>query len=106
MGAAASLELLTGLDMSSVHAHNTSLADAPLERLELPPHGSAIVTLDADEDVIERLMRAGVQTALRRPPSSAAEMRCSYGSNGLEVYRMQEQDSSNRSARNSAAPSC
>lgn len=65
VGAAASLELLAGLDTASVHAHDTGLADTFLDRVGLPPQGSAIVTLDADEDVVERLSRAGVRTAMR-----------------------------------------
>jgi selenocysteine lyase/cysteine desulfurase len=65
VGSAVSLELLAGLDMAAVRDHNVGLADALLDRLGLPPQGSAIVTLDAGGGAAERLTAAGVRTAMR-----------------------------------------
>ncbi len=65
VGAAVSLELLAGLDMAEVRAHNVGLADTFLGRLGLPPQGSAIVTVDAGVGVSERLAAAGVRRAVR-----------------------------------------
>jgi selenocysteine lyase/cysteine desulfurase len=65
VGAAVSLELLAGLDMATVRDHDVLLADTLLERLGLPPQGSAIVTLDAGGGASERLAAAGVRTAIR-----------------------------------------
>jgi selenocysteine lyase/cysteine desulfurase len=65
VGATVSLELLAGLDMEAVRAHNLGLADALLARLGLPSQGSAIVTLDATGGATERLEAAGVRTAIR-----------------------------------------
>ena len=65
VGAAESLELLAGLDVRQVHAHDVQLADALLDRLGLEPRGSAIVSLDADPAAAERLREAGVRTAVR-----------------------------------------
>jgi len=65
IGAAVSLELLAGLDGEAVRAHDVGLADALLERLGLPPQGSAIVTLDAAGGAAERLAAAGIRTAIR-----------------------------------------
>jgi len=64
-GAVVSLELLAGLDVEAVRAHNVGLADALLERLGLPAQGSAIVTLDAGGGASERLAAAGIRTAIR-----------------------------------------
>ncbi|MCA1710588.1 MAG: aminotransferase class V-fold PLP-dependent enzyme [Actinobacteria bacterium] len=65
VGAAVSLELLAGLDLEQVHAHDVRLADALLARLGLPAQGSAIVTLDAGSAAEQRLAAAGVRTAVR-----------------------------------------
>lgn len=62
VGAAAALEYLGGLDLAQVRAHNTGLADTLLEKLGLPPRGSAIVSLDADP---ERVAAAGIVSGLR-----------------------------------------
>ena len=65
VGAAVSLELLAGLDMEQVRAHDVGLANAFLEQLGLPPQDSAIVTLEARAEVVERLADAGIRTAVR-----------------------------------------
>jgi selenocysteine lyase/cysteine desulfurase len=65
VGAAVSLELLAGLDAAQVHAHDVRLADAFLERVGRPPQRSAIVTVEADEGVAQRLAAADVRTAVR-----------------------------------------
>lgn len=65
VGAAVSLELLAGLDLEQVRAHDVGLADDLLAGLGLPPQGSAIVTLDAGSGAVERLAAAGVRTAVR-----------------------------------------
>jgi selenocysteine lyase/cysteine desulfurase len=62
VGAAVALEYLGGLDLAQVRAHNTGLADTLLEKLGLPPRGSAIVSLDADP---ERVAAAGIVSGLR-----------------------------------------
>ncbi|MBC7374947.1 MAG: aminotransferase class V-fold PLP-dependent enzyme [Frankiales bacterium] len=64
VGAAVSLELLAGLDLTAVRAHDVALADLLLTRLGLPPQRSAIVTID-QSDAAERLAAAGVRTAVR-----------------------------------------
>lgn len=65
VGAATSLELFAGLDITDVHAHDVQLADALLDRLGQPPRGSAIVTLDADPAAADRMRAAGIRTAVR-----------------------------------------
>ncbi|VVJ20919.1 Cysteine desulfurase (EC [Amycolatopsis camponoti] len=62
VGAAAALEYLGGLDLAQVEAHNAGLADQLLEKLGLPPRGSAIVSLDADP---ERVAAAGIVSSVR-----------------------------------------
>ncbi|MEA5363747.1 aminotransferase class V-fold PLP-dependent enzyme [Amycolatopsis sp., V23-08] len=62
VGAAAALEYLGGLDLAQVRAHNVGLADTLLEKLGLPPRGSAIVSLEADPD---RVAAAGIVSGLR-----------------------------------------
>jgi selenocysteine lyase/cysteine desulfurase len=62
VGAAAALEYLGGLDLAQVEAHNTGLADQLLEKLGLPPRGTAIVALDADP---ERVAAAGIVSSVR-----------------------------------------
>lgn len=73
VGAAVSLELLAGLDLAQVREHNVRLADALLDRLGLPPQGSAIITIDAGADISDRLAAAGVRTAIR-----AGRLRASF----------------------------
>ncbi|WP_410593807.1 aminotransferase class V-fold PLP-dependent enzyme [Amycolatopsis sp. lyj-23] len=62
VGAAAALEYFAGLDLDRVRAHNTGLADTLLEKLGLPPRGSAIVSLDADPG---RVAAAGIVSSVR-----------------------------------------
>jgi selenocysteine lyase/cysteine desulfurase len=62
VGAAAALEYFAGLDLAQVAAHNTGLADQLLEKLGLPPRGTAIVSLDADP---ERVAAAGIVSSVR-----------------------------------------
>jgi selenocysteine lyase/cysteine desulfurase len=62
VGAAAALEYFDGLDLAQVAAHNTGLADQLLEKLGLPPRGTAIVSLDADP---ERVAAAGIVSSVR-----------------------------------------
>ncbi|MEU7784919.1 aminotransferase class V-fold PLP-dependent enzyme [Amycolatopsis sp. NPDC049159] len=62
VGAAAALEYLDGVDLAQVRAHNTGLADALLEKLGLPPRGTAIVAIDADPG---RLASAGIAASVR-----------------------------------------
>jgi selenocysteine lyase/cysteine desulfurase len=64
VGAAHSLELLAGLDIEEVCAHNVGLADRFLDSLALPPGGSAIATVSRD-GAAERLAAAGVRTSVR-----------------------------------------
>lgn len=62
VGAAVALEYLAGLDLAQVRAHCVGLADTLLEKLGLPPGGSAIVSLDADP---ARVAAAGLTTSVR-----------------------------------------
>ena len=63
-GAAVSLELLAALNMSEVHEHNVTLANAFLAELGQEGGHSAIVTVDRP-DAAERLAAAGVRCAVR-----------------------------------------
>lgn len=63
-GAAVSLELLAGLDMSFVRDHNVGLANAFLTGLGQPASDSAIVTVGAS-GAAEKLAAAGVRSAVR-----------------------------------------
>ena len=64
VGATPSLELVASLDIEAVRAHDVGLADAFLTRLDLPPQGSAIVTVDAP-GAAAALAAAGVRAAVR-----------------------------------------
>jgi selenocysteine lyase/cysteine desulfurase len=64
VGAAAALPWLASLDLAAVRAHCVGLADALLDRLGLPPRGSAIVSLDLP-DAGPRLAEAGVRSSSR-----------------------------------------
>ncbi|WP_018685957.1 aminotransferase class V-fold PLP-dependent enzyme [Actinokineospora enzanensis] len=64
VGAAATLPWLVGLDRRAVHDHCVGLADDLRARLDLPPRGSAIVSLDLP-DAAERLLGAGVRCSRR-----------------------------------------
>ncbi|OLR94105.1 aminotransferase class V-fold PLP-dependent enzyme [Actinokineospora bangkokensis] len=64
VGSAASLAWLGGLDLEQVRAHCAGLADSLRARLDLPPAGSAIVSLDRP-GAAEALREAGVRCAVR-----------------------------------------
>jgi selenocysteine lyase/cysteine desulfurase len=64
VGAAQTLELLAGLDVRQIYAHNVGLADRFLVSLGLPPSGSAIVTVSRD-GAAERLAAARIRTSVR-----------------------------------------
>ncbi|MER5264722.1 aminotransferase class V-fold PLP-dependent enzyme [Actinosynnema sp. NPDC002837] len=63
-GAAVSLPHLASLDLGAVRDHNVGLADALLTGLDLPPRGTAIVSLDLP-DAADRLAAAGVRSSIR-----------------------------------------
>ncbi|MEU0490139.1 aminotransferase class V-fold PLP-dependent enzyme [Nocardiopsis sp. NPDC006139] len=62
--AVASLEVLLGVGVDRVHAHNVGLADRFRARLGWGPGGSAIVSVDVP-GAYERLAAAGVVTTVR-----------------------------------------
>ncbi|SDC32009.1 aminotransferase class V-fold PLP-dependent enzyme [Actinokineospora iranica] len=64
VGAAAALPWLASLDRAAVHRHCVGLADDLLARLDLPPRGSAIVSLDLP-GAADRLAAAGIRCAVR-----------------------------------------
>ncbi len=64
-GAVAGLRLLTDVGVEQVHAHDVGLADDFLAQLDLPPRGSAIVSVDADDAARARLAAAGLRVAGR-----------------------------------------
>jgi selenocysteine lyase/cysteine desulfurase len=64
VGAADSLGWLAGLDLASVQAHCTGLADRFRAGLGLPPAGSAIVHVDVP-DAARRLAEAGIAATAR-----------------------------------------
>ncbi|MCU1682530.1 MAG: aminotransferase class [Amycolatopsis sp.] len=59
-GAAAALPYLASLDLAAVRAHCVDLAGKVLAGLGLPPRDSAIVALEGDDAVFERLRASGV----------------------------------------------
>ena len=61
-GAAPALEALVGVGVDAVHRHDVGLANAFRERLDLPPAGSAVVSVEADVDA---LRAAGVRCSGR-----------------------------------------
>ncbi|MCT2584663.1 aminotransferase class V-fold PLP-dependent enzyme [Actinophytocola gossypii] len=65
LGAAASLPWLAGLDLAEVRAHCVALADAVLAARDLPPRGSAIVSLDLSDEQAAKLAAAGVAGSIR-----------------------------------------
>ncbi|WP_030430432.1 aminotransferase class V-fold PLP-dependent enzyme [Allokutzneria albata] len=65
VGATASLEYLSTLDMAEVRAHSVRLTDALLAELDLPGTGSAIVSLELDDEQGRRLAEAGVRSGSR-----------------------------------------
>lgn len=64
VGAAAALPWLADLDGVAVRDHCVRLADATLAGLDLPPGGSAIISLDLP-NAAERLAGAGVRASIR-----------------------------------------
>lgn len=64
VGAGTALPWLASLDMTAVRDHCVGLADALLAGLDLPPAGSAIVSL-ARPEAHERLVAAGVKVSVR-----------------------------------------
>lgn len=64
-GAVAGLRLLAELGVERVHAHDVGLADDLLARLDLPPAGSAIVSVAAGDEQRARLAAAGLTVAGR-----------------------------------------
>src|SRR5688500_20253795 len=72
VGAAVSLPWLAGLDRAAVHAHCAGLGDALRAGLDLPPAGSALVSV-LRESAAERLAAARVVAAAR---DGAARLPC------------------------------
>ena len=65
VGATASLEYLSTLDLTRVRAHSVRLTDSLLAGLDLPSTGSAIVSLELSDEQTRRLAEAGVKSASR-----------------------------------------
>ncbi|GAA0519443.1 hypothetical protein GCM10011581_09350 [Saccharopolyspora subtropica] len=64
VGAAVSMDWLSGLDLAAVAEHCTGLADAFRAELGLPPAGSAIVSVPVP-DAVSKLTAAGIACAAR-----------------------------------------
>ena len=66
MGAVTTLEVLQGIGVGAMHAHDVALADELREALDLPPTGSAIVSIVETEPGLEQsLAAAGIKGATR-----------------------------------------
>lgn len=65
VGAAPALELLLEVGRDALHAHAVGQADRFRAGLDLPPSGSAIVSLAVDDEAPARLQGAGVAGAVR-----------------------------------------
>lgn len=65
VGSVAPLEALATRGPSDVGRHDVALADALRAELDLPPAGSAIVSLDLDDAAVDALRRADVRMAGR-----------------------------------------
>jgi hypothetical protein len=63
--AAATPELFEAVGLGRIHEHNLALANRLRTGLWLEPGDSAIVSLDAADEATERLVGAGVKTAVR-----------------------------------------
>lgn len=72
VGAAYSLELLAGIGVDAIHAHDRALADAFRQGLGLPPGDSAIVSLALSGEQASRLRR------IARLASRAGRARASF----------------------------
>ncbi|MCI2420318.1 aminotransferase class V-fold PLP-dependent enzyme [Saccharopolyspora sp. K220] len=64
VGAAAAMDWLAGLDMTAVAEHCVGLADEFRTALDLPPAGSAIVSVQVP-DAVAKLTAAGISCAMR-----------------------------------------
>jgi selenocysteine lyase/cysteine desulfurase len=64
-GAAVALPYLASLDLGAVRAHCVELAGKVLAGLGLPPADSAILAIEGDETVFQRLTAAGVRASRR-----------------------------------------
>jgi selenocysteine lyase/cysteine desulfurase len=65
VGAAASTEWLTTLDLAGVRDHCVALADKVLTELGQPTRNSAIISLELPSEQVKRLTEAGVVSAAR-----------------------------------------
>ena len=66
MGAVTTLDVLQGIGVEAMHAHDVALADELREALDLPPTGSAIVSIVGAEPGLEQsLAAAGIKGATR-----------------------------------------
>lgn len=83
VGAGVAVPWLAGLDMAAVQAHCTGLADELCARLDLPPAGSAIVSVPWD-GAAERLGAAGLVVAAR---AGAARLSFHLANTGDDVER-------------------
>jgi selenocysteine lyase/cysteine desulfurase len=72
VGAAYSLELLAGIGVDAIHAHDRALADAFRQGLGLPPGDSAIVSLSLSDEQAGRLRQVA------RLASRAGRARASF----------------------------
>jgi selenocysteine lyase/cysteine desulfurase len=63
--AATTLEAFEELGVATINRHDVSLANRLRSGLGLEPSNSAIVSIDADDDWIERLRQAGVKASVR-----------------------------------------
>ncbi|MGP4018194.1 aminotransferase class V-fold PLP-dependent enzyme [Saccharopolyspora sp. 5N708] len=64
VGAAVAMDWLAGLDMTAVAGHCAGLADEFRTALDLPPAGSAIVSVQVP-DAVSKLTAAGISCAMR-----------------------------------------
>ena len=65
VGTAAALDLLEQLGVERIQRHDVALADTVRDRLELPPSGSAMVSLSLPDGAAPRLEQAGIRYAVR-----------------------------------------
>lgn len=65
VGHAPALELLLEVGVDRIHTHNIGLANALREGLGLPAGDSAIVSVEAPDDITTRLGDAGIAAAVR-----------------------------------------
>lgn len=65
VGHVPALDLLLEVGVDRIHAHDLALANAFREGVGLPGGDSAIVSVEAPDDVTDRLARAGITAAVR-----------------------------------------